>query len=83
MRFPANSSHMCCVEYAGVQRVDSYIHTYIHTLLARPHGAFQSQLMPNIKDKMLLEGVILLEYNKEKASSRGLFVIHPMVFLLF
>ena len=20
-----------------------YIHTYIHTLLARPHGAFQSQ----------------------------------------
>ena len=39
--------------------------------------------MPNIKDKMLLEGVILLEYNKEKASSRGLFVIHPMVFLLF
>ena len=21
-----------------------YIHTYIHTLLARPHGAFQSQL---------------------------------------
>ena len=22
---------------------DKYIHTYIHTLLARPHGAFQSQ----------------------------------------
>ena len=22
---------------------DTYIHTYIHTLLARPHGAFQSQ----------------------------------------
>ena len=21
----------------------TYIHTYIHTLLARPHGAFQSQ----------------------------------------
>ena len=21
----------------------AYIHTYIHTLLARPHGAFQSQ----------------------------------------
>ena len=38
--------------------------------------------MPNIKDKMLLEGVILLEYNKEKARSRGLFVLHPMVFLL-
>ena len=42
----------------------------------------KGRLMPNIKDKMLLGGVILLEYNKEKASSRGLFVIHPMVFLL-
>ena len=30
--------------------------------------------MPNIKDKTLFEGVILVEYNKEKAST--LFVIH-------
>ena len=24
--------------------IHTYIHTYIHTLLARPHGAFQSQM---------------------------------------
>ena len=27
----------------SLSSVTSYIHTYIHTLLARPHGAFQSQ----------------------------------------
>ena len=32
-----------CFEPWFVSTVWLYIHTYIHTLLARPHGAFQSQ----------------------------------------
>ena len=29
--------------FAPIAPAEAYIHTYIHTLLARPHGAFQSQ----------------------------------------
>ena len=44
----------------------TYIHTYIHTLLARPHGAFQSQLLDIFDIEMKRERLRRLQGRSKK-----------------